>query len=75
MGGHHEELEGEVTGMWLEIKIHGLLSNTFYSVSVCAVTSVGCGPVTSVSSATRPPSCQSLSLGSISDYACYVTLL
>jgi len=57
--GHHEELEGEVTGTWLVRKIHGLLSDTIYSMSVCAVTSVGRGPATSVSAVTQPPSCQS----------------
>ena len=59
VSGGGVELEGEVTGMWLVRKLHGLLSDTVYSLSVCAVTSVGRGPSSSVSAATKPPSCQS----------------
>jgi len=58
-GRQYEVLETEVRGMWLVRKIYGLLTDTIYSLSVCAVTSVGRGPSTSVSAATQPPSRQS----------------
>jgi len=44
------------------IKIHDLISNTVYVMSVCAMTSVGHGAATSVSEVTQHPSRNSLLL-------------
>ena len=38
-------------------RIHSLMSDVVYMMSVCAVTSVGRGLVISLSAATQPPSC------------------
>jgi len=50
-----EELVSDVTE-WPVRKIHGLMSNTVYMMSVCAVTSVGRGDTVSLSAVTQPPS-------------------
>lgn len=55
-----KELVVEVSE-WLVRKIHNLMSDTVYMMSVRAMTSVGRAAAVSVSAITRPPSRQSAS--------------
>jgi len=57
--GSQQELTVEVTETdeRLQRRIHGLMSDAVYVMSVCAVTSVGRGSAVTVSAVTRSPSC------------------
>jgi len=57
-GSQEELLSMEVTDERFQRRIHGLMSDVVYVMSVCAVTSVGHGSAFTISAATRSPSCQ-----------------
>jgi len=54
--GEQEELVVKVTKQ-LVTRIHGLMNDAGYVMSMCATTSVGCGPAISVTAVTQPLSC------------------